>query len=572
MPGRETVFGNRALTHFDALVIGSGPSGSAATALLCRHGKKVLLVEAGPNYYLGIDSPKPGMPIAQHGNDELRYARGLLDLPASISPRSYRRSPADGDRTQVGTIMDLPRGVGGGSALADGRVPRFAPQDFLFGSLLGPRLPDASYVDWPVSYDQLEPFYRYAELSVGVQGEPDPHGGPRSSPYPMEPGPAKYVSLLLAEAARKQGYQPFRCPRALNSRRYRGRPACVNCGFCAGFGCPSNARGGSTAVSLLHEALLGGNCLLLAETRVRRLLVSGDGRQVVGVEVVSPDGSRQTLRADTYILSTGPIEDARLVLYSENSATLNPHDLVGRNFCGRSVTVAVGIFDYRIHQDRGNGASFSMTDLRGDARDPSRPIGGLMTLGGEQTTLLETGLYLGTLRVPPGSLLKKALRQSIGRERMAYLSMYVEDPPQLSNRIDLDPALRDHDGVPAARITYQRHPYAVAASAYFGPKQLDILQAAGAQYGAALPLEDAQAQCGHHGGTLRFGRSPRDSVCTPEGRFHELDNLFGSGGSLFCSLPGYNPTLTMSALGLWVAANLVSPGSPERAVQDPPTP
>ncbi|HNN92047.1 MAG TPA: GMC oxidoreductase, partial [Pseudomonadota bacterium] len=441
-----------------------------------------------------------------------------------------------------------------------------------FGSLLGPILPDASYVDWPVTYDQLEPFYAYAEASIGVQGEVDPHGGPRSSPYPMTPGPAKYVSLLLADAARRQGYQPFRCPRAVNSRPYGGRPACVNCGFCAGFGCASNARGGSTAVSLLREALLGGNCQLHTQTRVHKLLLSGDGRQVVGVQVIGPDGTRQVLTADTYLLATGPIEDARLVLYSEGSDTLNPRDLVGRNFCGRSVTVAVGIFDYRIHQDRGNGASFSMTDLRGDARDRSRPIGGLMTLGGEQTLLLETGLYLGTLRVPPGPLLKKALRQSIGRERMAYLSMYVEDPPQLQNRIDLDPLLRDHDGVPVARITYQRHPYAVAASAYFGPKQLDILQAAGAQYGAALPLDDAQAQCGHHGGTLRFGSDDRTSVCTPQGRFHGVGNLFGTGGSLFCSLPGYNPTLTMSTLGLWVAANLVFPGSPERAVTPLPTP
>lgn len=572
MPARPTVFGNRSLSHFDALVIGSGPSGSAATSLLCRHGKKVLLVEAGPNYYDGIDDPQPGMPIPRHGNDELRYYRGLLDLPPSIAPRSYRRAAEDGDRTQVGAIMDLPRCVGGGSSLADGRVPRFAPQDFQFGTLLGPQLPDASYVDWPVTYDQLEPFYAYAEASLGVQGEPDPHGGPRSSPYPMEPGPAKYVSLLLADAARRQGYQPFRCPRALNSRPYRGRPACVNCGHCAGFGCPSGARGGSTAVTLLREALLSGNCLLRSETRVRRLLLSGDGREVIGVEVIAPDGSRETLTADTYILATGPIEDARLVLYSGSGSTLNPHDLVGRNFLGRSVTVAVGIFEYRIHQDRGNGASFSMTDLRGDPRDRSQPIGGLMTLGGEQTTLLETGLYLGTLRLPPGPLLKKALRQSIGRERMAYLSMYVEDPPQSKNRIDLDPLLRDHDGVPVARITYQRHPYAVAASAHFGPKQLAILQAAGAQYGAALPLEDAQAQCGHHGGTLRFGRSDRDSVCTPEGRFHGVGNLFGSGGSLFCSLPGYNPTLTMSALGLWVAANLIFPGSPERAVASLPSP
>ena len=155
---------------------------------------------------------------------------------------------------------------------------------------------------------------------------------------------------------------------------------------------------------------------------------------------------------------------------------------------------------------------------------------------------------------------------------MAYLSMYVEDPPQLQNRIDLDPLLRDHDGVPVARITYQRHPYAVAASAYFGPKQLDILQAAGA--GTARRCRLTMRRPSVDTTAARCASAPmiERASARHRGRFHGVDNLFGTGGSLFCSLPGYNPTLTMSTLGLWVAANLVFPGSPERAVTPLPTP
>lgn len=565
---RETLFGNRALDRFDALIIGSGPSGATAAALLCRHGKRVLIVEAGGNYYAGLDDPRPGMPVPLLGNDELKGTRGLFGTSALIAPRSYRPDAAAGIRTGIDTYFDLPRAVGGGSVLADGRLPRFGPQDFQLGTLLKGSIPGADYADWPISYDELEPYYSYLEQNVGLQGEADPNGGRRSAPYPMTPGPAKYVSNLLAEAARKRGYQPFRCPRGVNSRPYGGHPACVNCGFCAGFGCPINARGGSSAVTSLRAALLSGSCLLMSETRVLRLMISPATRQVEGVDVTRSDGRREVLRADRYILATGAVEDARLVLLSDPDGVANPRDLVGRNFCGRYLTIAVGIFEHRVHQDRGNGASFSMTDLRGVAGDSSRPLGGLVTLGGEQTPLGEAALYLNSLKVQPGPLLKKALRQGIGRERMAYMTMYGEDPPQAQNRVDLDPELRDHNGLPAARITYRRHAYGAASSQLYSPRLLDLLELAGARYGTILPLDDVSGQCGHYGGTLRAGRDPKQSVCDPTGRFHTVGNLYAAGGSLFASLPGYNPTLTMMALALRVAAGFINPTSPERSLDE----
>lgn len=563
----DTTFGNKSLDRFDVIVIGSGPSGAAAAALLSKHGQKVLVLEAGGNYYEGIDDPSPDRPIPRLGNDEIKYDRALLDIHPVISPRSYRPDSAAGVRTGVGTYLTLPRGVGGGSILADARLPRFAPQDFRFGTLLKGQITGANYADWPIGYDQLEPFYTYVEQTVGYQGEPDPNGGPRSAPYPMQPGPAKYVSNLLAEAARKFGYQPFRCPRAVNSRPFNGHPACVNCGHCAGFGCPINARGGSSGVTTLRWALLSGNCQLMSETRVRRLVLAGSKSEIQAVEVTRADGSRQMLRADRYLLATGCIEDARLLLLSDPDGIGNQNDLVGRNFCGRHVTVAVGIFDYRVHQDRGNGASFSMTELRGVAGDPNKPIGGLVTLGGERTPLTEANLYLNDLKVQPGTLLKKALRQGVGRDRMAYLTMYGEDPPQLKNRIDLDPDLRDHEGLPVARITYRWHPYGTASAQLYGPKLLDLLGAAGAKYGAVIPLDDISGQCGHFGGTLRMGSDPKTSVCKPSGQLHTVGNLYATGGSLFASLPGYNPTMTMVALSVRVAAEMVSPGTPERALQ-----
>jgi choline dehydrogenase-like flavoprotein len=157
------------------------------------------------------------------------------------------------------------------------------------------------------------------------------------------------------------------------------------------------------------------------------------------------------------------------------------------------------------------------------------------------------------------------LRQSPGRDRIVALAMQAEDAPQPTNRIDLDPAIKDLDGLPVARVTYQNHDFELNARSFYEPKILELIQASGARWGAIAPKDDIPGSA-HIMGTLRFGNDPKTSVCDPNGRFHDVTNLYASDGALFPTSAGWNPTMTIVALALWVGASMVFPGSPQKAI------
>jgi len=281
------VLGETSLERFDAVIIGSGAGGSAAAYVLTSAGLSVLVLEAGDNNFPGLDDPRPGMPVPRYANDELKGAIRLFDRQDPlVEPRTYR--PSDSATAEPDAdVNNLNRTVGGTTVHADMKYPRFNVVDFRLATALaeaGRSVPGASFLDWPLDYDELEPWYGEAETITGVAGEAgaDPYASYRSQPYPMPPSPEMYVGRLLSEGARRAGYAPFNYPAAINSRPYPGapalqRPPCVNCGFCSGFGCPTNAKG-SAAVTTLRAALLSGRCQLRFNCHVRRLVGGNGGR------------------------------------------------------------------------------------------------------------------------------------------------------------------------------------------------------------------------------------------------------------------------------------------------------
>jgi choline dehydrogenase-like flavoprotein len=205
-----------------------------------------------------------------------------------------------------------------------------------------------------------------------------------------------------------------------------------------------------------------------------------------------------------------------------------------------------------------------------------QPRGGTVELAGGQPLISEAKIYLQGLF--PGTSPKDLMRASPLREHLAALTMQGEDLPQLSNRADLDPGLRDVFGVPVARIIYQNHPYEMDASAFYQPFMFtgeglmaDVLNASAAP-GEVVPLVAGPATSplvsgpvptsAHIMGTLRMGNDPATSVTDPGGKFHGLDNLYAADGSLFPTSGGMNPSLTIMALGYRVGCSIIHPHNP----------
>ncbi|HUJ60738.1 MAG TPA: GMC family oxidoreductase [Kofleriaceae bacterium] len=569
---RQTVYGNQSLSQFDTIVIGSGAGGAPVAYVLAQNGKTVLVIEAGPCHLDFLDDPTQ-LPVPRFSNDELKIEhRNFIEMQTLVEPRSWRNSEADGDRIEslTGNVQNLPKTVGGGGLHADLKMPRFQPTDFQFGTLLD--IPGTTFADWPVQYDELEPFYAWGERLCGVQGlaGANPFEGPRSSPYPMPPGNQMYGSMRVGEGLASLGYTMFPYPTAVASVPYDGRPACNDCGFCSGYPCPINAKG-STAVTMLRKALVSGNCQLRAETRVVKLVPNGAGTAIASIETIEPDGSRGSYTADRYVLAASPIEDARLLFLSDPAGLGNSSGLVGRNLMFHYQTIALGVFDERVHGYRGRTVDHGFADFRGVPNDPAHPLAGIVEISGGGFPIGEGQFYkrvIDQLRAGKwdGPLFKKLMRQSPGRDRVMVLVIQAEDAPQSQNRVDLDPALVDLDGLPVPRITYQNHAFEVDAGTFYEPKLLDILLAAGAHYAFIAPRDPIPASQ-HVMGTLRSGSDPKTSVCDANGKLWDLGNLYASDGALFPTSSGHNPTMTIVALALRVGAALVNPGSPTSVIQ-----
>jgi len=274
-----------------AVVIGSGAGGSMVARVLSKshHFDSVTVLEKGPNYFQNLDNPDFSKVVTLFSNDEIKFgsrqgpqtSSDSFDNPDPLlDPRRFINPSTDPlfAANFVGEVNSLPQIVGGGLNHSDWKARRWRPADFRLKTLaeMFPANIDvsgANVVDWPLSYQDLEPFYTLAEYIVGVQGPaslPSPFAPRRSKPYPMPPGVPQYVALVLAKGANKVGLHPFQAPMGATSRPYNGRPVCNDCGFDGGFGCPIGAKS-TPAITALRDALMTGRTRLMPESYVYRL-------------------------------------------------------------------------------------------------------------------------------------------------------------------------------------------------------------------------------------------------------------------------------------------------------------
>lgn len=581
------ILGNTDLDQFDALIVGSGAGGSAAAYKLTAAGWKVLILEAGINPFPGLDriDGRGGIPWPVFSNDELKMSiRSFARQDYLVEPRTFRQSE-DVAATANPDVNLLTRNVGGAAVISDVDYPRLTAVDFRMASALAAAnrsYPGTSFADWPLSYDELLPFYEEAERLSGVAGAAagaaaDPFSSRAGAPFPMPPVQPMYVGLVLANGATQLGYAPFSTPVALNTQPYDNRSPCAGCGFCSGYGCARHAKG-SPAVTTLRKALLTGKCQLRYNAHVTRVLVDGSGGHVTGVEYVDDNGQTQAASADHVILAASPIESARLCLLSDpgGPGIGNSSGHLGRHLMFHFQTLAVGIFRQRLHGERGVSISHCISDFRGIAPGgaalaPSGwPLGGIVEFGTSSEPITAARQSLQPEAISAAALfnvsLKQLLVESPFHAHIAVMIMQGEDAPQPTNRVDLDPTVRDVFGQLVPRVTYKNHDqFELAASAFYKPKMLGILEAAGAEFGFFSPFDPSvPPQSRHVLGGLRIGSDKTQSVCDPSGKFHDLDNLYCADGGVFVTSSGYNPTLTIIAMALRTAAAIVSPASPQR--------
>lgn len=544
------------MSPVDAVIIGSGPGGATAADVLTRAGWSVVIMERGRNHLLDPDDPT--RPAGDYSNDEIKFLhRHFLGPDPFLEPRTFRRKEEDGDHTHVGDVNSIPATVGGGGTHADGKVPRFREDDFAVLSSFGPQ-PDAAVADWPLSYGDLEPYYAEVERAIGVAGDAgaNPFAAWRSGPYPMPPGAPMYVTTLSGPAAERLGYHPYQAPTAANSVPYDNRPACNNCGFCAFFGCPIHAKG--DPVALLMRVMASGRAELRPETFVTKIRT--EGRRATGVSFIGPDGVERSMDARHVVVAGGAVETPRLLLLSGIG-----NDLVGRYLMVHFQTIVAGTMPFPLHGQRGRSVTMVHDDAivgdersRAAAKEAGLPWlrGGLVEHGAGALPIVESQVY------PWGREHVRLVADSPLRERLAAFIMQGEDLPYATNRVDLDPTVRDVRGLPVARVTYRGGRHELAASAHHGPRLEAILKEMGATWtmittspGVGYTGHQTQVpESRHVMGTTRMGEDPATSVVDRFGRVHGLDNVVVADSSVFVTSAGYGPTLTLVALAARAAA------------------
>jgi len=547
------------VTDCDAVIVGSGPGGATVAEVLTAAGWSVVVLEKGRNHLIDLQAPHE--PLRHFANDEIALTRRhLLGPDPLLEPRTYRRGVEDGDRILTGEVNNLPSTVGGGGVHADAKLPRFRDEDFHLRSARGP-IEGARVEDWPVQYDELEPHYAAVERSFGVAGEEgaNPFAAWRSGPFPMPPGDDMAMALVSSAAAERAGLHPYRAPTGANSAAYDGRPACVDCGFCAGYGCPVHAKG--DPIAALQRALRTGRCDLRPDSYVTDVVLDTGGTRATGVRYLDLTGypdppEREVRAARAVVLAGGAFETPRLLLRNGLGG-----DLVGRFLTYHLQTFTVGVFPQPTGGERGRSVTHLHDDLmidtpelRSAAAEAGLPWlrGGVVEHGSGPGPIDEAGTY------PSGPAHVRAMADSALRRHLWVFTMQGEDLSQPGNRIDLDPAVRDAWGFPAGRVTYAPHRHELAASAHAAPRHEAMMADAGAEATFSTtspPQHDLELHAGasplgivpasrHVMGTARMGPDPATSVVSPDQRVWDVENLLVCDSSVFVTSSGYNPTLT----------------------------
>ena len=552
---------------FDVCIIGSGAGGGPVALTLAQAGYKVVVLEKGP-WFTEDDFYKDELACCLRTT----YTPDLHKEPQVVEIEdddgAFHAQSTDGSRYNFWNGNC----VGGSSNFMSGFFHRLKPIDFKLKSTFGP-IDGAHVEDWPISYDDLEPWYDLVESEVGVSGRviDHPHAEPRSSKqFPYPPLNEHTIAGLIDVAGQKLGMSPFPTPRAILPYSAKDRNGCAyNGGYCGSTGCSTGAKGSSRA-ALLNRAVATGNCEIRPHSMVKRITTDGKG-DITAVEYTDRSGQSMRVDARVYVVACQAIETARLLLNSRGEkhpdGLANSSGQVGRNLLFAGGGAGSGRLDINEFDPEQAKAMMQTGTFI------NRAIQDWYVIDDKEFGPAQKGGTIDFVHIHP-SPVSRATRQTRGSEGLVWgkplkrrlenhflggphikIEAFCDWLPIDDSRITLDPDVRDQWGLPVARVRAGFHVRNLQVGWYLASKGAELLRAIGAE--DVVSFASGEPPTNLVAGTCRFGEDPRTSVLNADCRAHDVENLYVTDGSFMPTGGSVPYTWTIYANAFRVADRIV---------------
>jgi choline dehydrogenase-like flavoprotein len=510
--------------RYDVIIIGSGAGGGTLARQLAPSGKNILILERG---------------------DWLKREAENWDATAVFEQNRYVSPDTWYDRNGRPFQPQVHYFVGGATKMFGAALYRLRREDF--GEL---RHHDGISPAWPITYEDLEPYYTKAEQMYHVHGlrGRDPTEPPASAPYPCEPVSNEPRIQQLFDDLTAAGYHPFPAPCAvMMNERNMAYSTCIRCQTCDGFPCLVHAKSDAEVVAV-RPALEFPNVTLFRNAKALKLETNADGTAIAEV-VAEVGGEREVFRGDIVVVSCGAANTAKLLLMSANdkhpNGLANGSDQVGRNYMFHNSQAVLALSrepNPTIFQK-----TIALNDFYFGMDGFEYPMGNIQMIGKSLGPMYRGEKPLETALLPMGVL------GDLARHAVDFW-LSTEDLPDPENRVTVDSA---------GKLTLNYTPNNQVSQQKLYEKLKSMLGQLGMHPDHLIPrniymkTDIAIAGCAHQAGTCRFGTDAKSSVLDPNCKAHELDNLYVVDTSFFVSIGALNPSLTAIANAIRVGDHLL---------------